>query len=72
MGNQKSLQDQLLKTEKELYTAHNVIKEQQAIMQRNECNHKEMLQHLNADNCDLKRKLNQLIEDYKRLQEEHE
>ena len=41
-------------------------------MQRNESNHEEMMQHLNADNCDLKRKLNQLIEDYKRLQEEHE
>ncbi|XP_065357295.1 polyamine-modulated factor 1-binding protein 1 isoform X2 [Calliphora vicina] len=72
MGRQKSLEEQLLKTEKELYNAHDVIKQQKSIMQRNEFAQNEAQQRLQETNNELKRKFSDLVQDYKKLQEEHD
>lgn len=72
MGRQKSLQEQLAKTEKELYTAHNVMRDQTNIMKTNDLKHAEELQRLKEEHYDTKRKLKNLTEDYKRLQEAYE
>ncbi|XP_046809630.1 paramyosin isoform X1 [Lucilia cuprina] len=72
MGQQKSLQEQLLKTEKELYQAHDVIKEQKAIMQRNDFAQNEAQRRLQETNAELKRNLAELVQDYKKLQDEHD
>ncbi|KAI8114983.1 hypothetical protein CVS40_12713 [Lucilia cuprina] len=72
MGQQKSLQEQLLKTEKELYQAHDVIKEQKAIMQRNDFAQNEAQRRLQETNAELKRNLAELVQDYKKLQNEHD
>lgn len=72
VGRQKSLQEQLMKAEKELVTAHEVIKEQQCIMQRTENAQADALRRLKDENCDVKRKLTSLFDDHKRLQEERE
>ncbi|XP_073821585.1 yuri gagarin [Musca autumnalis] len=72
MGRQKSLQEQLLKTEKELYNAHNVMHEQQNIMKSNDLAHAEEIQRLKEEHYDTKRKLKNLTEDYKRLHEAYE
>lgn len=72
MGRQKSLQEQLHKTEKELYNAHDVINEQKSIMQSKEIDHSEEQRRLLEANAELKRKLTELVQDYKKLQEENE
>lgn len=72
MGRQKSIQEQLLRTEKELYTAHDVIKQQKAFMQRNELHQNEAQRRLEEANAELKKKLADLVLDYKKLHEEHE
>lgn len=72
IGRQKSLEEQLHKTEKELYNAHDVINEQKSIMQSKDLAHNEEQRRLLEANADLKRKLTKLVQDYKKLQEENE
>lgn len=72
MGRQKSMHEQLAKTEKELYSAHDVMREQQTVIKSNDLAHAEELQRLKEENYDVKRKLKTLVEDYKRLQEAYQ
>ncbi|KAM7353730.1 yuri gagarin isoform 2-T4 [Cochliomyia hominivorax] len=72
MGRQKSLEEQLQKTEKELYNAHDVINEQKSIMQSKEISQNEAQRRCIETNTDLKRQLAELMQDYKKLQEEYD
>lgn len=72
VGRQKSLQDHLIKTEKELYNAREVIREQKKIMQRNECIHIEEKRQWQAANLHLKEKSADLARQHNILQKEHE
>ncbi|XP_067622544.1 golgin subfamily A member 6-like protein 1 [Eurosta solidaginis] len=70
LNKQRCLTEKLLKTERELYTAHDVIKEQQHIMLRNESSQKDCTKRLQDANNELKRQFNALCGDYKQLEEE--
>ncbi|XP_023159225.1 interaptin isoform X5 [Ceratitis capitata] len=63
--------DQLMKIEKELYTAHDVMKEQQRIMQRSESTQRDCTKRLQEANNELKRQFNKLCDDYKQLENEY-
>lgn len=71
LNKQRCLTDKLLKTEKELYTAHDVMKEQQHIMQRSESSQKDCTKRLQEANNELKRQFNILCDDYKQLENEY-
>uniref|UniRef100_A0A0A1XJ25 Uncharacterized protein n=1 Tax=Zeugodacus cucurbitae TaxID=28588 RepID=A0A0A1XJ25_ZEUCU len=71
LNKQRCLADKLLKTEKELYTAHDVMKEQQHIMQRSESTQKDCTKRLQEANNELKRQFNVLCDDYKQLENEY-
>uniref|UniRef100_A0A1A9WMD1 Uncharacterized protein n=1 Tax=Glossina brevipalpis TaxID=37001 RepID=A0A1A9WMD1_9MUSC len=72
MGKQKAMQEQLFKAEKELYTAHDVVKEQQSILQRSESGHREVVKRLQETNNEMRQKMCSLMDQYKRLEEEFE
>ncbi|XP_036340489.1 coiled-coil domain-containing protein 18-like [Rhagoletis pomonella] len=63
--------EQLMKIERELYMAHDVMKEQQNIMQRKESTQKDCTKRLQEANNELKRQFNVLCNDYKQLEEEY-
>ncbi|XP_075153610.1 yuri gagarin isoform X2 [Haematobia irritans] len=69
VGRQKSMQEQLIKTEKELYNAHEVIKDQQMIFKSNDLKHAEELQRIREEKYDIQRDLKNLTEDFRRLEE---
>ncbi|XP_049305848.1 polyamine-modulated factor 1-binding protein 1 isoform X2 [Bactrocera dorsalis] len=71
LNKQRCLGDKLLKTENELYTAHDVMKEQQHIMQRSESTQKDCTKRLQEANNELKRQFNVLCDDYKQLENEY-
>uniref|UniRef100_A0A0K8WC13 Uncharacterized protein n=1 Tax=Bactrocera latifrons TaxID=174628 RepID=A0A0K8WC13_BACLA len=71
LNKQRCLGDKLLKTENELYTAHDVMKEQQHIMQRSESTQKDCTKRLQEANNELKRQFNVLCDDYKQLEIEY-
>lgn len=60
-----------MKTENELFTAHDVMKEQQHIMQRSESTQKDCTMRLQEANNELKRQFNVLCDDYKQLENEY-
>ncbi|XP_061396018.1 CAP-Gly domain-containing linker protein 1 [Musca vetustissima] len=72
VGRQKSLQEQLLKIEKELFSAHEVMRDQQHVMKTNDLAHAEEVHRLKEEHYDTQRKLKNLTEDYKRLQQAYE
>ncbi|XP_054744386.1 interaptin [Anastrepha obliqua] len=71
LSKQRCLTEQLMKTEKELYTAHNVMKEQQQIMQRSESTQKDFTKRLQEANNELKRQFKVLCDDYGELEDEY-
>ncbi|XP_053959403.1 interaptin isoform X2 [Anastrepha ludens] len=71
LSKQRCLTEQLMKTEKELYTAHNVMKEQQQIMQRSESTQKDFTKRLQEANNELKRQFKVLCDDYAELEDEY-
>ncbi|XP_069962537.1 putative leucine-rich repeat-containing protein DDB_G0290503 isoform X7 [Bactrocera oleae] len=71
LNKQRCLADKLMKTENELFTAHDVMKEQQHIMQRSESTQKDCTMRLQEANNELKRQFNVLCDDYKQLENEY-
>ncbi|XP_037894568.1 restin homolog isoform X1 [Glossina fuscipes] len=72
MGRQKAMEEQLIKAEKEMYTAHDVVKEQQSILQRSENNHREVVKRLQEANNEMRQKMCSLMQQYKNLEGEFE
>uniref|UniRef100_A0A1I8PA03 Uncharacterized protein n=1 Tax=Stomoxys calcitrans TaxID=35570 RepID=A0A1I8PA03_STOCA len=72
VGRQKSLQEQMIKTEKELYNAHEVIQKQQAILRSNDVRHSGELRQLREEKLDAQRNIRILEEDYQRLREAYD
>lgn len=69
---QKNMQEKLLKAEGELYKAHDVVKEQQRILQQTDVGHKDKMKRLMGTNTEFKNRLATVMSQYKKLEEDHE
>lgn len=68
----KNMQEKILKADSELYKAHDVIKEQQSILQQKDTCYKDKMNRLIDTNSEFKNRLANIMSRYKKLEEEHQ